>query len=337
MHRPASRQPTPSLRTVSRRTLLAAPLAFAAPGIFAQPASTYPDKAVRIIVPYAPGAINDFLARTVAEKLQAGLGQPVVVENRAGGGAVIGTQAAASAAPDGYTLLQVSAAHANNASLLPKLPYDTTGSFTFITLAFRSPVLVVVNKRLPARSMKELIALARSKPGSLTYGSTGNGGAAHLMGEMLKQAADIDVLHVPYKGAAPAMIDLIGGRIDFTFATYSAAVAALKSGRARAIASTGAQRLSILPEIPTVAESGVPGFEAVGWWGFAAPAGTPPQVVARLSREINKTLQDPALRSRMHSEGIEVLGTTPEQFSSFLQAEIETWGKVIRKGDIRVE
>jgi len=157
------------------------------------------------------------------------------------------------------------------------------------------------------------------------------------MGEMLKQSAGIDVLHVPYKGAAPAMTDLMGGRIDFTFATYTAASAALKSGRARAFASTGAQRLAVMPDVPTVAEAGVPGFDAVGWWGFAAPAGTPPAVVARLNREINKALESPALRSTMRNEGVEVLGTTPEDFSSYVKTEIETWGKVIRKGNVHVE
>ncbi|MDO9405092.1 MAG: tripartite tricarboxylate transporter substrate binding protein [Polaromonas sp.] len=273
----------------------------------------------------------------MADKLQVGLGQPVVVENRAGGGAVIGTQVVASAAPDGYTLLQVSAAHANNATLVAKLPYDPLTSFSFITLAFRSPVLVVASSSVPARNMTELIALARSKPGSLTYGSTGNGGAAHLMGEMLKQNAGIDVLHVPYKGAAPAMTDLMGGRIDFTFATYTAASSALKSGRARAFASTGAQRLAVMPDVPTVAESSVPGFNAVGWWGFAAPAGTPPAIIARLNREINKALESPALRTTMLNEGVEVLGTTPDQFTGYVRTEIETWGKVIKKGNVQVE
>ena len=337
MHRPANRPTPSSTRSLGRRALLALPVLLACASVLAQTEAAYPNRPVRIIVPYPPGAINDVLARAVADKLQVGLGQAVVVENRAGGGAVIGTQAVANAAPDGYTLLQVSAAHANNATLVPKLPYDPLGSFSFITLAFRSPVLVVASSSVPARSMTELLALARSKPGSLSFGSTGNGGAAHLMGEMLKQNAGIDVLHVPYKGAAPAMTDLLGGRIDFTFATYTAAAAALKSGRARAFASTGAQRLAVMPDIPTLAESGVPGFDAVGWWGFAAPAGTPPAVVARLNREINKALESPALRNTMRNEGVDVLGTTPEEFARYVRTEIETWGKVIRKGNVHVD
>ena len=210
-----------SITGVSRRWVLAAAL-LTTPPLWAQsaePVAQFPSRPIRIVVPYPPGAINDVLARAVAEKLQAHLGQPVVVENRAGGGAVIGTSGVASAAADGYTLLQVPAAHVNNASLVAKLPYDSVKSFSFITLAFRTPVLLVVKDPLPARSVAELVSLARAKPGVLTYGSTGNGGAAHLMGEMLKQMAGIDTLHVPYKGAAPAITDLMSGHIDYSFAT----------------------------------------------------------------------------------------------------------------------
>lgn len=337
MHRSAQRPTAPSSLTLSRRTVLAAPFAFGMAAAGAQPAPAFPTRPIKIVVPYAPGAINDVLARAVADRLQAGVGQPVVVDNRAGGGAVIGTQFVASAPPDGYTLLQVSAAHANNATLVPKLPYDSLSGFSFITLGFRSPVLLVVNDQVPARSVAELVALARAKPGGLTYGSTGNGGSAHLMGEMLKQMAGIDVLHVPYKGAAPAMTDLMGGRLDFTFATYTAASAALKSGRARALASTGAKRLSVMPDLPTIAQGGVAGYEADGWWGYAAPAGTPPAIVAYLNREINKVLEGSALRATMRNEGVEVLGTTPEQFTSYVRSEIDTWGKVIRKGNVRTD
>jgi tripartite-type tricarboxylate transporter receptor subunit TctC len=291
---------------------------------------------LRIVVPYPPGAINDTLARAVAERLQAGMGQPVVVENRAGGGAVIGTQAVAGAAPDGYTLLQVPAAHVNNASLVAQLPYDSLKSFSFVTLAFRAPVLLVVRDGLPARSVAELVQLAKRKPGALTYGSTGNGGAAHLMGEMLKQMAGIDLLHVPYKGAAPAMTDLMSGQIDLTFATYTAAAPALKAGRARALAVTGRRRLAVLPDLPAVAET-VPGYEAAGWWGYAVPAGTPAAIVSRLHREIAKALEAPALRAAMAAEGVEVVGTSPQEFADYVRSEIEVWGRVIRKGNIRAD
>jgi tripartite-type tricarboxylate transporter receptor subunit TctC len=321
----------------SRRLLLAATALLTTSSLLAQPIEQqgdFPSKPIRIVVPYSPGAINDMLARALAKRLEASMGQSVVVENRAGGGAVIGTSAVANAAADGYTLLQVPAAHANNATLVAKLPYDSIKSFSFITLAFRTPVLVLVKDKLPVKSIADLVSLAREKPGNLTYGSTGNGGAAHLMGEMLKQKAGIDVLHVPYKGAAPAMTDLMGGRIDFTFASYTAALPALQAGRARAIAVTGTKRLALLPDLPTVAEAGIPGYEAVGWWGYAAPAGTPPAIIERLNREINAALVSPELRTPLEALGIEVLGTTPEQFSAYIRSEIETWRQIIRKGNI---
>ena len=324
---------------LTRRSLLASFGAVALPALAqtARAEGAYPVRPIRIVVPYPPGAINDTLARAVAERLQASMGQPVVVENRAGGGAVIGTQAVASAPADGYTLLQVPAAHVNNATLVAKLPYDSLKSFSFITLAFRAPVLVVVREGLPVRSVAELVRQAKSKPGTYTYGSTGNGGAAHLMGEMLKQMAGIDLLHVPYKGAAPAMTDLMGGQIDLTFATYTASAPALKAGRARAIAVTSRKRLAMLPDLPTVAESGVPAYDAAGWWGYAAPAGTPAPVLSRLHLEIGKALAAPALRAAMEAEGVEVIGSTPQQFADFVRDEIGVWAQVIRTSNIRAD
>lgn len=329
---------------VRRRMLITASLALGAPWLGARalaqsaPAEAgYPVRPLRIVVPYPPGAINDILARAVADRLQAALGQPVIVDNRGGGGAVIGTQAVAAAAPDGYTLLQVPAAHVNNASLLARLPYDSLGSFRFITLAARSPLLLVASDRLQVRSLPELLAAARRQPGMLAYGSSGNGGAAHVMGEMLKQMAGIEVLHVPYKGAAAAMTDLMGGRLHFTFATPAAAGPAVQAGRARILAVTTRARWSLLPEVPTIAEEGLAQYDAAAWWGYAAPAGTPDAIVARLNREINAALRQPALRSALAAEGIEPLGTTPQQFAAFVQAEIPRWAEVIRRGGIRAE
>lgn len=336
----------PVLRPTRRQALAMAATgayaATAAPRGFAQPATpdpagSFPLRPVRIIVPYAPGAINDVLARTMSERLQSLLGQPVVVENRAGGGAVIGTLSVATATPDGYTLLQVPAAHANNATLVPKLPYDSMRSFSFITLAARAPLLVVTNENLPARTMQELVELARKRPGQYAYGSSGNGGAAHLAGEMLKQQAGVDLLHVPYKGAAPAMTDLIGGQIQMTFATHTVAGPMIKAGRVRVLAVTSRKRWSGMPDVPTVAESGLPNYESSGWWGYAAPAGTPVAVVNRLNRAINDALDAPALRKTLETEGIEALGSTPEQFTAYVQAEINTWGNVIRKGNIHTD
>ncbi len=338
---------SPAAQT-TRRNAIAWIAAAASAGItssrsWAQPAdaaastSTFPQRPVRIVVPYAPGAINDVLARAMSERMQALLGQPVVVDNRAGGGAVIGTQAVASSQADGYTLLQVSAAHANNATLVSKLPYDSMRSFQFITLAARAPLLLVTGDRMPVKSVKELLDLARKRPGHYAYGSSGNGGAAHLAGEMLKQQAGVDLLHVPYKGAAPAMTDLMGGQIDMTFATQTAAKAAVKAGRVRVLAVTSKTRWAGMPNVPTIAESGLPQYESVAWWGYAAPAGTPAAVVAKLNQAINGALEAPALRQTLESEGIEAIGSTPAEFAAYAQAEIATWGDVIRKSGIRIE
>lgn len=320
-----------------RRRTLVALLGALAPLASRAQAPEWPTKPLRIVVPYAPGAINDVLARHLAERLQVLLGQPVIVENRAGGGAVIGTQAVASAPADGYTLLQVPAAHANNATLVPRLPYDPVHSFSFITLAARAPLLLVAGDHVAVRNVAELLTLARKKPGAHTYASSGNGGAAHLMGEMLKQMAGIDLLHVPYKGAAPAMTDVAGGRVDLTFATYTVAAPSLKAGRARILAVTGAKRWQIMPEVPTMAESGVPGYAASAWWGYAAPAGTPPIIIERLNREINNARAAPALRAALAAEGIEPVGTTPAEFSAFIRSEIPLWAGIIRKANIRLE
>ncbi len=300
-------------------------------------AQAWPSKPLRIVVPYAPGAINDVLARHMADRLQVLLGQPVIVENRAGGGAVIGTQAVASAPADGYTLLQVPAAHVNNATLVPRLPYDPINSFSFITLAARAPLLLVAGERFAANSVADLVTLAKKSPGTYSYASSGNGGAAHLMGEMLKQMAGIDLLHVPYKGAAPAMTDVMGGRVDVTFATYTVAAPAIKAGRARILAVTGGKRWPLMPDVPTIAESGVPGYDAAAWWGYAAPAGTPQPIIERLNREINNALAAPALRAALAAEGIEPVGTTPAQFSAFIRSEIPLWAGIIRKGNIRTD
>ena len=323
-------------RAGARRQLaLLALLCALAPATALAQAPAWPAKPLRIVVPYAPGAINDVLARHMADRLQVLLGQPVIVENRAGGGAVIGTQAVASAPADGYTLLQVPAAHVNNATLVPKLPYDPINSFSFITLAARAPLLLVAGDRFAANSVADLVALAKKSPGTHSYASSGNGGAAHLMGEMLKQMAGIDLLHVPYKGAAPAMTDVMGGRVDVTFATYTVAAPAIKAGRARILAVTGGKRWQLMPDVPTIAESGVPGYDAAAWWGYAAPAGTPPAIIERLNREINNALAAPALRAALAAEGIEPVGTTPAQFSAFIRSEIPLWAGIIRKGNIR--
>lgn len=299
-------------------------------------AKSFPSQAIRIIVPFTPGAINDTLARRIGQKLSENIKQPVVVENRPGGGATIGTDFVAKAPADGYTLLQVSSAHAVNPSLV-KLPYDSIKSFDFITLAASAPLILLANASVPAKTLPELVALAKAKPGTLSYSSTGNGASAHLMGELLKSMAGIDVLHVPYKGAAQAMTDMVSGQVQFTFTSYTAAVSYIKSGRARPLAVTGTQRIAALPDVPTIAEAGYPGYDATAWWGYAAPAGTPPATLDTLNRELVKVLRDPALKASFAEEGVQIVDSTPQEMSAYLQKEMALWGKVVKDGNIKAD
>ena len=297
--------------------------------------ANYPNRPIRIIVPYTPGAINDILARQMGRKLGDALRQPVIVENKPGGGATVGTDYVAKAAPDGYTVLQVPGANAINATLMPRLPYDPIKSFSFVSLAATAPFVLVANPKLPAKNVAELVALARASPGKYSYGSTGNGGNAHLMGEMLKGMAKIDLLHLPYKGASQAMSDVIGGQVDLLFATYSAVIGHMKTGRLRALAVTSPKRWAVLPEVLTVAESGIGPYEAQGWWGYALPAGTPRPIVDKLNAEINRALKSEDLRTHFEPEGLELIGSTPEQFTAFVGKEITVWARVIEAGKIK--
>lgn len=310
--------------------------AFAAWGGPSLAQNTYPSQTIRIIVPFTPGAINDTLARRIGQKLSDQLKQPVVIENRPGGGATIGTDFVAKAQPDGYTLLQVSSAHAVNPSLV-KLPYDSIKGFEFITLAASSPLILLANASVPAKTLPELVALAKAKPGALSYSSTGNGASAHLMGELLKSMAKIDVLHVPYKGAAQAMTDMVSGQVQYTFTSYTAAVSYIKSGRARPLAVTGTRRLDVLPDVPTVAESGFPGYDATAWWGYAAPAGTPAAVTRKLNEALVTVLRDPELRAGFAQEGVQIMDSTPQEMLSYLQRETALWAKVVKDANIRVD
>jgi tripartite-type tricarboxylate transporter receptor subunit TctC len=297
----------------------------------------YPSRPLRIVVPYTAGAINDLLARQVGTRLAEAVGQPVIVDNRPGAGTVIGTDFVAKSAPDGYTILQVPGAHAINATMVPRLPYDPVKSFSFVTLAATAPFVLVAGPKTGAKTLPQFIAQARANPGRLSYGSTGNGGNAHLMGELLKGMAKIDVLHAPYKGAAQALNDIIGGQVDVMFATYSAVIGHMKTGRVSALAVTTAKRWAVLPDLPTVAESGIGPYEAVGWWGYAVPAGTPRPVVDKLGGEINKVLRSAELRAHFAPEGLDLRGGTPEEFSAYLAREIATWAKVIRDGNIKAD
>jgi tripartite-type tricarboxylate transporter receptor subunit TctC len=312
-------------------------LAGSAQCAMAQVTGAFPSRPLRIVVPYTAGAINDLLARQVGARLAESLGQPVIVDNKPGAGTVIGTDFVAKSAPDGYTILQVPGAHAINASLVRRLPYDSVKSFSFVTLAATAPFVLVAGPKTDAKTLPEFIAQARANPGRLSYGSTGNGGNAHLMGELLKGMAKIDLLHAPYKGAAQALNDIIGGQVDVMFATYSAVIGHVKTGRVRALAVTSAKRWQVLPELPTVAESGIGPYEAVGWWGYAVPAATPRPVVEKLNAEINKVLKSPELRTHFAPEGLELRGGTPEEFTAYLTREIATWEKVIQAGSIKAD
>ncbi|NYE23992.1 tripartite tricarboxylate transporter substrate binding protein [Pigmentiphaga litoralis] len=323
------------------RTLTTAVLAatLAVPALaWAQAAASadgYPKKAIHIVVPYTAGAINDVLARRVGAKLSEALKQPVIVENRPGGGTAIGTEYVARAAPDGYTLLQIAASHSVNPSLVPDLPYDSIKDFSFITLAATSPYVLIVAPALPVKTVADLVAMAKAKPGALSFSSTGNGGTAHMMGELLNSLGGVKTLHIPYKGGAQATTDLVSNQVQFSFSTYTGAQSFIKANRVRAIATTGAKRMSALPDLPTIGET-LPGYDAAGWWGYAAPAGTPPAIIARLNQELVRILQAPEMKETFSAEGVEMLGTTPDAFKQHIQREMGVWGKLVKDANITV-
>lgn len=293
-------------------------------------AQSYPSRAVRLIVPFAAGGSTDIIARTMSTRLTEMLGQSVIVDNRPGGGTVIGTETVARSAPDGYTLLVVPAPFTINPSLLSKLPYDPINDFTPVTLINTTPLVVVVNPSVPARNVKDLIALARSKPGALNFGSSGVGGSNHLAGELFNAMAGVKMVHVPYKGNAPALTDLVGGHVDLIFNGLTSAYPLIKSNKLRPLAVTSLQRSAVLPEMPTLDESGLKGFIAVAWNGLAGPAKLPGEAVDRLAGAIRKVLANPEMRERLKSEGSDPVGSTPAEFSAFIRDEITKWAKVIK-------
>lgn len=310
------------------RLLCVAIGAFLATGAFAQ---AYPTKPIRLIVPYVAGGATDILARELAQKLQEGLGQPVVVDNKPGAGAVIGTEMVAKAAPDGYTLLlSTQASHAINSALFEKLSYDPLKDFSHVSLLGSIASILVVNTSVPVNSMSELIALAKARPGKLNFSSSGNGLAPHLSGELFKTMAGIDVVHVPYKGGGPAMLAVLAGDASFLFQLLPAALPLIKSGKVKALAVTSPKRSSVLPEMPTVSEAGLPGYELIAWFGISAPAGTPTEIITRLNLEIVKSMKSPDLKDRLLDQGIEVYTNTPAQFSEYIKSEIINWRKVVK-------
>ena len=298
-------------------------------------AQAYPVKPVRLIVPFAPGGPADIQARLIGPKLTEAWGQPVVVENRAGGNTIIATELTARADPDGHIVQVISAGFSINVSLYAKLPYDSVRDFAPVTQLTSGPAIVVVHPSLPARSVKELIQLARSRPGQLTYASAGL--PSQLAVELFKVMTGTDLVHVPYKGAAPAMIDLIAGHVQVSFPTIIGALSHVRSGRLRALATTGAKRAPAAPDLPTMMEAGVPGYEAANWFGTAVPAKTPPAIVAKLSQEIARALRFPDVRERLLSQGMEPTSSTPEEFSAYIRSEMTKWAKVVKASGAKPE
>ncbi len=302
----------------------------AAAAVDAVAADIYPAKPVKIVVPYTPGGGADILARTLAAALSPKLGQNVIVENRPGANTITGTEFVAHAAPDGYTLMLTPASFAINPSFY-KLPYDTVHGFAPVALVALVPLLLVTNPKLPVNSVTDLIALAKAQPGKLTFASYGSGSPAHLAGELFKSMTGVDMLHVPYKGSAPALSDIVAGHVSLSFSSMSPAVPLVKSGRLKAIAVTTPKRVSAMKEIPTVGESGVPGYEVQAWNGIVAPAGTPKDVVAKLNKAIADIVATGEFRERISAQGFEPDSSTPEDFRELIERDIGKWAKVIKE------
>jgi len=298
-------------------------------------AQNYPSRPVRLIVPAPPGGTTDRLARVVGQRMGEGLRQQVVVDNRGGAGGIVGTELLARAPADGHTIAVIYTPHTVLPHLQKKLPYDPIRDFAPLSMLTTAPLVLVVHPALPVNNVKELIALAKSRP--IVYGSAGNGSGGHLSGELLKQMARIDATHVPYKGAGPAATDLIAGQLQFQFAAQITVQGFVKAGRLRAIAVTSTQRAAAMPDVPTVAESGLPGFAFVNWFGMTAPARTPAAIVARLNAEIVRALQQPDVKEKLAAEGSDIVGNAPGAFAAFLKADLEKWGTVVRAAGIKAE
>lgn len=298
----------------------------------------YPTKPIRLIVPFPPGGTTDVVARVIAQKLTENWSQQVVVDNRPGAGGIIGTELAAKAPADGYTLLLGSiTTHAVNPSLYKKLPFDPLRDFAPVSLAVSTPQVLVVHPSVAAKSVKELIALAKAKPGQLNYASAGTGTSPHLTFELFKSMAGVDLVHVPYKGTGPAITDLIGGQVQTMITGVVALYPHIKAGKLRALGATSAKRVAALPDVPTIAESGVPGFDVASWFGVFAPAGTPKPIVARLNAEIVKILAVPELRRKLAGQGADPATNTPEQFAAYVKSELARWSKVVKDTGARAD
>jgi tripartite-type tricarboxylate transporter receptor subunit TctC len=307
------------------------------PALSATAQDNFPKKPIRMFVPFSPGSTTDLVGRVIGQKMAEHWGQPVVVENRPSAGGIVASSVVAGAAPDGYTLLFHGGAFAVSASLYPKLPYDTLRDFAGISQASSTPHVVVVAPSLKIRSIKELIALARQKPGRITFGSGGIGSANHMSGELFKSVAGIDVIHVPYKGPPEALTDTLTGRIHYSMSGMAPALPYIKDGRLLALAMTAPQRSPTLPDVPTVAESGFPGFEYDGWLGLWAPARTPKPILNQLSNEVRRIVDLPDFRERLRNQGMTPRSSTPEEFDKFVHAEVEKMARLVKSSGARAE
>jgi tripartite-type tricarboxylate transporter receptor subunit TctC len=300
-------------------------------------AQAYPDKPIRLMVGFAPGGGTDLLARLVGQKLSERLGQPVIVENRPGANMILGSDATAKAAPDGYTLGMAAVPSVTNPSLYAKLPFDTARDFTWITQLTTSSLVLLVNNSVPASNVRELVALARKEPGKITYGSSGAGGSIHLSGVLLEKMANVSMTHVAYKGNAPALNDLLAGRLAFMFGDIPQVAAHIGQGKVRAIAVSTARRAPALPDVPTVAESGLAGYDVAVWYGVLGPAGIPKPIVATLAQEFKEALQMPGVKEQLAKWGVQPVGSTPEEFDGFVSKELAKWAGIISSANIRLD
>ncbi len=306
-------------------------------GLALAQSDSYPSKPIRLIVPYPPGGFTDILGRLIAERLGSRLGQSVVVENRGGGGSTVGTALAANATPDGYTLLLVAPDFAINETLVGKLAYNAAKDFAPVIQAAWSPMVLVTHPSVRASSVQEFLDLARAQPGRINFASGGNGTGAHLALELFRTRAGIDIVHVPYKGNGPATADLLGGQVSAMFLQMAVARPHIAAGKLRALATPSGRRSPAMPDLPTIAESGLPGFDVMPWFGVVAPAGSPGPIVSRLNTEIANVMRQPEVRKQLADQGAEPVSTTPAEFAAFIQSEIVRWGKVVRESGARIE
>jgi tripartite-type tricarboxylate transporter receptor subunit TctC len=323
-------------RHVFLRRFLASALAALATPAFSQDAANYPGRPIRVIVPFAPGGGLDISTRLIGQKLTEKWGQNIVVDSRPGAATIVGTEIASKAAANGYTVLMITTTFAINPGLYPKLPYDPGKDFTPITQLNSQPNVVVVSPSFSANSVKDLVALAKAKPGELTFASPGAGSAPHLAAEMFQRAAGVSMIHVPYKGIPPAVTDVLGGRVTMLFTTTISAAPHIKAGKLRAVALTSAKRQSSMPDVPTIGET-LPGYRAEAFQGMVVPAGVPQSIVNKLSAEVARIVKLPDVAERFHLDGAEPVGSTPKEFAAFLKAEMQKWSKVIKDAGIKPE